>query len=270
MGLNSKKIAFIGAGNMAEAMIKGLQGGGVASARQIIACDVSADRLAMAAAMGLEVSNDAAQAVLQADIVVLSIKPQAFAEFLPSLRGKIKPGAFVLSIAAGVTIAKIQDLLGKDVPVVRVMPNTPALISLGASGFCLGPGATAQHAQETQLILESFGVCAQVNESEMDAVTALSGSGPAYVFLLMESLQAAGESLGLDKATTFKLAAQTLKGAAEMIAQGQVEPAELRKRVTSPGGTTAAAIEVFEGGGFRELVAKALTAARDRGRELGK
>lgn len=270
MGLNGKKIVFLGAGNMAEAMIKGLESSGVASARQIIACDLLPERQEAARAMGVEVLSDAGQAAAMGDIVVLSVKPQAFDSLLPSIRGKIKPEAFVLSIAAGVTIGKIQAGLGPEVPVVRVMPNTPALIGQGASGYCLGPGASSLHAQETQLILESFGVCARVQEAEMDAVTALSGSGPAYVFLLMESLQAAGESMGLDKATTFKLAAQTLKGAAVMIGHGQVEPAELRRRVTSPAGTTAAAIEVFEQGGFRELVAKALTAARDRGRELGK
>ena len=201
------------------------------------------------------------------DIVVLSVKPQSFPELLSKL--KISANQLVISIAAGIMLKKIEAQLGK-VPLIRVMPNTPALLAEGASAYCLGGSADETHAADAEALLGCLGLVVRVNEEQMDAVTALSGSGPAYAFLFMEALQAAGQKLGLDAETSFKLAAQTLKGASAMISKGDDTPARLREKVTSPGGTTAAALKAFEDAGFRDIVLKAMTAARDRGAELGK
>jgi len=251
-------------------MLRGLARAGVPSAH-LHAFDPRQEHLrALAKEAGFTAHAGISEAVATADLLVLAIKPQGFAELLPSLAALLKPGQAVMSIAAGVPLARLQAALGAQVPLIRVMPNTPGLIGQGASAYCLSAAATAQHAQLAEAVLAPLGLVVRVEEAQMDAVTALSGSGPAYVFLFMEALQAAGESLGLGPEACYALASQTLAGAAAMILQGAKSPAELRTAVTSPGGTTAAALKVFEDGGFRDLVARALRAARDRGVELGK
>jgi pyrroline-5-carboxylate reductase len=265
-----QSIAFLGAGNMGEAMLRGLARAGV-PAGQLHAFDPRQDHLkALAAEAGFRAHATAAEAVAAADLLVLATKPQGFAELLPSLAPLLKPGQAVLSIAAGVTLGRLSAALGPSVPLIRVMPNTPGLIGQGASAYCLGPSATPAHAALAEAVLAPLGLVLRVDESQMDAVTALSGSGPAYVFLFMEALQAAGEGLGLTPEAAFALASQTLAGAAAMIQKKEKSPAELRVAVTSPGGTTAAALKVFEERGFRDLVAQALRAASDRSAELGK
>lgn len=268
MALKGKKILFIGAGNMGEAMIKGLLKSGLALPGDLAACDLDLAKLEQLKPLGVETMADAGDAAPICEMAVLATKPQGFPDLFKALKGAFQPRQLIVSIAAGIPIRKIEEGLGK-LPVVRVMPNTPALLGLGASGYCLGSLATAEHAMDVEELLNCFGISERVDESQMDAVTALSGSGPAYVFLFMEALQEAGHKLGLDAEASFRLASQTLKGAAAMIEERKDSPSRLREKVTSPGGTTAAALKAFEDGKLKELVLQALTAARDRGRELG-
>jgi pyrroline-5-carboxylate reductase len=263
-------IAFIGAGNMGEAMLRGLAASGHPASR-LHAYDPRQEHLqALAAQVGFTAHAEPASAVQGAELLVLATKPQAFGDLLKGLAPLLKPGQAVLSIAAGITLGRLEKALGAERPLVRVMPNTPGLIGQGASAYCLGGSSGPAQALLAERVLKPLGLVIRVQEDQMDAVTALSGSGPAYVFLFMEALQAAGEDLGLAPGTAFTLAAQTLSGAAAMLQQRERSPAELRAAVTSPGGTTAAAIQVLESGGFRELVKEALRAARDRSAELGR
>ena len=206
----------------------------------------------------------------QADIVLLSIKPQVMPNVLKGIAGTLKPDALVISIAAGITTASIRQILG-DVQIVRVMPNTPALVSAGASGL-YNASATQENLKTALDVCASVGKAIVVeNETLIDAVTAVSGSGPAYFFLLMEEMIKAGVSLGLTEADAKILVLQTAKGAALLAESAQEkgeDPAVLRQKVTSPGGTTEAALKVFVQEEISEMVLQALTAARDRGREL--
>jgi pyrroline-5-carboxylate reductase len=266
------RIAFIGAGNMGEAMLRGLAKAGYPK-ECLWGFDLRTERLhALAAEAGFSAAVGAAQAIEGADAVVLATKPQAFASVLVELGPMVQAHQTVVSIAAGVRLERLGKAFAPGTPLVRVMPNTPGLIGKGVSAYCLGGGATEAHGSLAEALLKPLGEVVKVREEEMDAVTALSGSGPAYVFLFMEALQEAGERLGLGKEATFLLASQTLVGASAMIQaqQGRQSPADLRVAVTSPGGTTAAALKVFEEAGFRDLVVRAVAAARDRSEELGR
>ena len=255
---------------MGSAMLRGLIQSGAIQPEHAHACDLDAARLqALATSLGLKAHPDAPSALQAAQIVVLATKPQGFAELLPTLSPIVRQDQLIISIAAGKTLATLEKAFS-GVPVVRVMPNTPGLIGEGVSAYCLGLHATTDHAIQVEAVLAPLGLVIKVDEKEIDAVTALSGSGPAYVFLLMEALQAAGQKLGLSEESAFGLAAQTLRGASGMIQKRENSPAKLREMVTSPGGTTEAALKVFEEAGLRDIVLKAMTAARDRSIELGK
>jgi pyrroline-5-carboxylate reductase len=265
-------IAFIGAGNMGEAMLRGLAKAGH-SKEGLRAFDLRTDRLkALSSEAGFTAVDSVAQAVDGADVVVLAVKPQSFDGLLRELAPRVGEGQTLVSIAAGIRLERLGAALAATpaVRLVRVMPNTPGLIGQGISAYCLGPTAGPEQAAQTEALLRPLGKVLRVREEDMDAVTALSGSGPAYVFLFMEALQAAGTGLGLSAEASFLLASQTLSGAAAMIQAREKSPAELRSAVTSPGGTTAAAIRVFEEGGLRSLVEKALDAASERSKELGR
>jgi pyrroline-5-carboxylate reductase len=263
-------IAFLGAGNMGEAMLRGLAKSGIPRSH-LHAFDPRQDHLGnLAAEAGFIAHVDPAAAVAKADLIVLATKPQSFGELLPAIAPLLKPQQVVLSIAAGIPLLKLEKSLGAERPLIRVMPNTPGLIGQGVSAYCLGGSAGPAQALLAERVLKPLGLVIRVKEEQMDAVTALSGSGPAYVFLFMEALQAAGQELGLAPEAAFALAAQTLAGASAMILKKERTPADLRAAVTSPNGTTAAALKAFEDGGFRDLVKKALTAARDRSIELGR
>ncbi|RKY07551.1 MAG: pyrroline-5-carboxylate reductase [Planctomycetota bacterium] len=264
-------IGFIGSGNMAEALIKGIIAADVYRPQDIIISDVRGERLEwLAREYKVRTAQNNIDLVGKADVVVLSVKPQNMDEVLGQVKGKLREGAIVISIAAGITTAKISAALG-DVPIIRVMPNTPALVGEGASAlFAKNAGGEAMG-----LAMKIFGVVGKAvvvdKEELIDAVTAVSGSGPAYFFLLAEEMIKAGEKLGLDEATAKELVLQTAKGAALLAEQadGRGETAaELRRKVTSPGGTTEAALKVFAEQEFSRLVSKALTAARDRSKEL--
>lgn len=264
-------LAFLGAGNMGEALLRGLASSGYPAAR-LRAYDLDPTKpQAIAKTAGILACSSSDQALDGADWVILATKPQTLVpHLLPELQRTLKTGQRVLSIAAGVRLDTLARYLGADRPLVRVMPNTPGLIGQGVSAYCLGSAAGLEDAAFTERMLKPLGLTVKVQEQDMDAVTALSGSGPAYVFLFMEALQAAGEKLGLTPEATFALASQTITGAAAMIARKDKTPEQLRKAVTSPGGTTAAAIKVLEDAGFKDLMVQALVAAKDRSIEMGK
>lgn len=265
-------IAFIGGGNMARSLIGGLVSRGAPAASIRVADPVEASRASLHAEFGVSVFPDAAEAVDGAGTWVFSVKPQVMrgvCEALAPQAGSAKP--LVVSIAAGITSAQLERWLGGGVAVVRTMPNTPALLGAGVTGLFANQRVDAAGLAASTALLSSAGKTVWIeDEPVMDAVTAVSGSGPAYVFLLAEAMQAAAEAEGLPADAARVLTLQTILGAARMLAEGDEAPAELRRRVSSPGGTTQAAIEAFEAGGFRDLVAQAIRAATERGRQLSK
>ncbi|HET7845371.1 MAG TPA: pyrroline-5-carboxylate reductase, partial [Xanthomonadales bacterium] len=248
----------------------GLVARGHAASDIVVAEPVVASRDALARDFGVRIADDNADAARDAAVVVLAVKPQVLREVCAGLREAIAGrGALVVSIAAGIRTAQLERWLGAGTAVVRAMPNTPALIGAGASGLYATPYVTAAQRAAAEALLGAAGIVAWIDdEALMDAVTAVSGSGPAYFFLLVEALQAAAEAQGLSPEAARALVVQTALGAARMAAEGGEDAAALRRRVTSPGGTTQAAIETFEAGGFRRLVADAVARATARGREL--
>jgi pyrroline-5-carboxylate reductase len=264
-------IAFVGAGNMASSIIGGLIASGH-PADKISAADpfpASLERLREAAPVA--VYSDNAEAVAAADVVVLAVKPQIIAEASSSISVAVSTNnAVVISIAAGVTIASLQARLGPTAAIVRCMPNTPALLRCGASGLFANDVSTAQQRGFAQDILSAVGMAFWVkSEPELDAVTALSGSGPAYFYLFMEAMIDAGQQLGLEREDATNLAMETSFGASRMaLEHTDIDLQELRRRVTAPGGTTERAIQSFEQDGLREVVARAMIAAADRAAEM--
>jgi len=268
--MTDPSIAFIGGGNMARSLIAGLVRQGVASARIHVAEPVTALREALTADFGVKAYAGASEAAAQADTWVLAVKPQVLRDVCHSLQELARQQRpLLVSIAAGITSAQLDRWLGGNLPVVRAMPNTPALLGAGVTGlFATGQVSAAQR-ERADAVLASAGRTVWVeDEALMDSVTAVSGSGPAYVFLLAEAMEAAGIAQGLPAEAARTLVQQTLLGAARMLDEAGEPAAELRRRVTSPGGTTQAAIECFQAGGFEALVAKALAAAQQRGQEL--
>ncbi|KAA0874339.1 pyrroline-5-carboxylate reductase [Nitrincola tapanii] len=265
----SFQIAFIGAGNMARAIIGGLLAQGL-PAQQIIACEPDLERLRDLEAQGIQIRSDNASAVRQADLVILAVKPQIMRDVCTPLRAAAaEKHPVFLSVAAGIRIQALADWLGADLALVRSMPNTPALVGKGACGLFANAQVTEQQKQEISQVMQATGLTLWVDkEDELDAVTAVSGSGPAYFFLMMEAMIAAGERLGLSPDTAKALTLQTAAGAAEMALQSEWDPAELRRRVTSPKGTTEQAILCFQQGGFSPLVDQALQACHQRAVEL--
>jgi len=263
-------LAFIGGGNMARSLIGGLVRRGHPPAAIRVAEPVPALREALAADFGVQVHADGADAADGAATWVLAVKPQVMAAVCNTLAPLAQAQSpLVVSIAAGVTTARIDGWLGGGQAIVRTMPNTPALLGAGATGLFANPRVSASRRDAAQALLVDAGLTVWIDdEALMDAVTAVSGSGPAYVFLLAEAMQAAGEAEGLPAETARALATQTLLGAARMLAESGEPAATLRQRVTSPKGTTQAALDAFEAGGFRDLVRAAIGAATRRGRQL--
>ncbi|MNK74253.1 Pyrroline-5-carboxylate reductase [compost metagenome] len=266
--MSKTRIAFIGAGNMAASLIGGLRAKGLEAA-QIRASDPGEEtRARVSAEHGIETFADNAQAIDGADVVVLAVKPQAMKAVCEAIRPSLKPNQLVVSIAAGITCASMNNWLGAQ-PIVRCMPNTPALVRQGASGLFATAEVSAEQRQQAQELLSAVGIALWLNEEQqLDAVTAVSGSGPAYFFLLIEAMTAAGVKLGLPADIAAQLTLQTALGAAHMAVSSDVDAAELRRRVTSPAGTTEAAIKSFQANGFEALVEKALGAAAHRSAEM--
>ena len=264
-------VGFIGAGNMAEALIKGIIKSGLCEAKNILISDIQSDRLEKLCAeykiSSLEGNTELAR---KADILVLSIKPQNMQIVLEEIAGSLKKTTLVISIAAGVTTTRIENVLG-DVPIIRVMPNTPALIGQGAAALYATDKAKP-NLKKALKIFSAIGKAFVVSDENMiDAVTALSGSGPAYFFLLMEEMIKAGIELGLSEDLAKDLVLQTAKGAALLAEKNSRQNEDvdtLRKKVTSPGGTTEAALKVFENNNFGETVLMALQAAAQKSKQL--
>ncbi len=266
----SQSIGFIGAGQMARALAAGFVKAGLLKPSQVSASDaVPAALAAFAVAVpGAQSAADNATLVGNCDIVFLAVKPQQAGA---ALTGLTKPAAdkLVISIAAGVTLATLSAALGKS-RLVRVMPNTPCLVGQSASGYALGPRATADDGALVASLLESVGRAFAVDEKLLDAVTGLSGSGPAFVYVMIEALSDAGVQMGLPRDVAMQLAAQTVRGAAQMVLETGEHPGVLKDRVASPGGTTIAGLAALEAGGLRGTLIAAVEAATRRSIELGK
>jgi pyrroline-5-carboxylate reductase len=263
------KLAFLGAGNMARALLRGcLERAHIAPAR-LGAADIARDALAkLGKELAIRTFDDNGAAAAWADVLVLSVKPQV----VPSVLAEIAPhvGAkLVISIAAGVTNAAIETALGSSTRVVRAMPNTPAMVGEGATAIAPGGAATSEDLALTESLFGSVGVVVRVTEGQMDAVTGLSGSGPAYAFIAIEALADAGVRAGLSREVALKLSAQTLLGAAKLALESGEHPAKLKDMVTSPAGTTIAGVAALERAGYRHALIAAVEAAVARSRELG-
>jgi pyrroline-5-carboxylate reductase len=269
--LASHTIGFIGAGNMAEALIRGLIKGGHVPATRIAASAPRRERLdELAAAYAIDVTTDNREIARRSGLVVLSVKPQIMDKVLREIGDQLAPGTLVVSIAAGVDTETIEGAVGEGVRVIRAMPNTPALV--GAAATAIAPG---KHASEADLaaakaLFDAVGITVQLDESHLDAVTGLSGSGPAYIFLILEALADAGVKVGLSRRNAQRLAAQTVMGSAKMLLDTDEHPGKLKDMVTSPGGTAIAGLHTLEEGGLRTTLINAVETATKRARELGR
>lgn len=254
---------------MGGALVKGLLSAGRVKAAGISVTDIDADKLRSFKRMGVRTGTDVRRAVRGAGVILLCVKPRQMEGLLRDVRGALTGRPLVLSIAAGLKTSFFEKRLGR-VPVIRVMPNTPALVRAGVMAYCRGRHATAHHEKMARTLLSAVGETWRFKERQMDAVTALSGSGPAYLFYLAESLLAAGAALGLGRDQAEGLTRETLYGSALLLKGSSDGPEELRRRVTSPGGTTEAALKVLQKAGFKKAFQRALSAARRRSRELSK
>jgi pyrroline-5-carboxylate reductase len=266
--LKTRKIAFIGGGNMAEAIIRGLLRGDVGVG--ICVAEISPKRRYELTAQfpNVRVVADAAEAAQWGDVVILAIKPQQAESVLDLIERVVTPDKLVISIMAGIPTLKIEANLVPGCRVIRAMPNTPALIGAGATAVCSGRKATADDLDLARQVFAMTGIAVSVEEKLMDAVTGLSGSGPAYVFTFIEALADAGVKHGLSREVSAQLAAQTVLGAARMVAETGEHPTLLKEKVTSPGGTTIAALHALESGCFRGVVMDAVEAACLKSKEL--
>ncbi|MCH7385487.1 pyrroline-5-carboxylate reductase [Acinetobacter dispersus] len=263
----NQNICFIGGGNMAQALIGGLLSRGLPTTRITVSDPVEQIRHILEE-KSIQTTTDNVEAIKNADVVVLAVKPQVLATVLQPLKGLLSD-KLVISIIAGAEIQTISDLIGGSQRIVRVMPNTPALVQTGAHGIYASEAVNAQDRELTSQILAATGLTIWVeSEAQIDAVTAVSGSGPAYFFYLMESMIRAGKNLGLDEKVATALTLQTALGAAQMAITSSNSPAELRKNVTSPNGTTQAALEVFDRAQISQNIQAALAAAQKRSQEL--
>lgn len=269
--MSTPRIAFIGGGNMAASLIGGLRAQGFPAA-SICVSDPGADKRAdLETSHGIATFADNGQALTAADVVVLAVKPQVMQAVCRDLAAHLQPNQLIVSIAAGITCASLQRWLGEQAPrpIVRCMPNTPSLLRQGVSGLFANAQVSEEQKQQAEQLLSAVGLACWLDEEALiDAVTAVSGSGPAYFFLMIEAMTAAGEQLGLPRAVAAQLTLHTALGAARMACESDVEAAELRRRVTSPNGTTEAAIKAFQAGGFEALVQHAMNAAAHRSAEL--
>jgi pyrroline-5-carboxylate reductase len=260
---------FIGAGKMATALAKGMIRAGMATQQNISASDpLDTARAAMATATGVSVTDSNARVAHKSDVLVLAVKPQSMAHVLMHLRPVVTPAHLVISIAAGVSLKTLATGLGEERRLVRVMPNTPALIGEGAAAYCVGPHANPQDEAIVQACLSSVGRAFAVPESLIDAVTGLSGSGPAFVAVVIEALADGGVRVGLPRDIATALAAQTVLGSARLLLETGQHPATLKDQVASPGGTTIAGLHALERGGLRAALIDAVEAATRRSTEL--
>jgi len=267
--MTTPALSFLGAGNMAEALIRGLLRGKVFEPGDVLASGPREERMReLAAAYGIRTTADNREAA-RGRIVVLSVKPQILSKVLDEVADAIDPDALVISIAAGVPVAAIQARLAGGTRVVRAMPNTPALVDAAATAIAGGEHARPSDLDDARRIFDAVGITVVLDESQLDAVTGLSGSGPAYVFLILEALSDAGVKVGLSRRNAQLLAAQTLLGSAKLLLETNEHPGKLKDMVTSPGGTAITGLHTLENGGLRTTLMNAVEAATKRSRELG-
>ncbi len=262
-------LGFIGFGNMGEAIVSGLLETGTVMSRQIVATDLSQTRQAAAESLGITAAETVAELAAASSVIILAVKPQAMMEVLEELSPCVKSDHLIISIAAGITIQSMIDVLGTDTRAIRVMPNTPALVNLGAAGIAAAGNCTEADIQAAKTIFEAIGIAETFSEEQMHSVTALSGSGPAYFFYMVECMVKAAVAQGLDETQASRLAAQTLLGAGKLLVESGERAGVLRQKVTSKGGTTEAALAYMNDHGFEGIVGAALDRAAQRSRELG-
>ncbi len=271
MSVKGKTVGFIGAGNMGEALIKGILAASLVPPGSVYATDVRADRAAeLGRRYGIQILPDNRRLALQADVLILAVKPQIMDSVLDEVAPGVTPHTLVVSIAAGVPTARLRQRLPAGVRLVRVMPNTPALVLEGATAIAKADGLHAGDLETVQEIFGAVGTVVVLDEGMMDAVTALSGSGPAYVAIAIEGLADGGVNMGLDRATAMTLAVQTVLGSARLLRETGLHPGQLKDMVSSPGGTTIAGIAALEEGGLRRALINAVERATLRSRELGR
>ncbi len=266
-----KKIGFIGAGNMATALIKGILSAKLFQSEEVFASDLDVEKLdTLKEDFGINtIFKNNANLVENVDIVVLSVKPQIMDKIVKEISHVLDENKLVISIAAGIPSEFIEKIADKKLRVIRSMPNTPALILEGATAISPGNHATENDIRLAYEIFAAVGVVAIVDETQMDAVTGLSGSGPAYIFMIIEALSDAGVKMGLSRKVAMKLAAQTVAGAAKLQIESQMHPGRLKDMVTSPGGTAIAGLHTLEQGGIRTTLMNAVESATMRAKELG-
>jgi pyrroline-5-carboxylate reductase len=269
--VNTSTLAFIGGGNMATSLIGGLLEKGYSSNNITVSDPMKENRDRLSQQFGINTTSDNNHAVASADIVVLAVKPQVMQQVAQGIQAALVHQPLVISIAAGISMSSLQAWLGQETPIVRCMPNTPALVQTGAAGLFANTRVNSTQQTLAENILNAVGIsCWLDDEDGIDAVTAVSGSGPAYFFLIMEAMEQVGVELGLTQEVSRKLTLQTALGAAKMAIESDVDSAELRRRVTSPGGTTQRAIETFMDEGLTDLFRKAMTGAVERAQEMAK
>ena len=269
--LNNKKIAIIGVGNMGEALISGLVVSGSSNPKSIICTDVRESRLdEIKKEYGVQTTENNVEAVAASDIIVYAVKPQIIAAVLKETAQKLDMSKLVISIAAGVPMAAIESCLNKDLRLIRVMPYIPAAVKEAASAIAAGGHASEEDVELAMEIFNSIGKCVFIKENYlMDAITGLSGSGPAYIFLIVDALADAGVKMGLAREEALFLSTQTVLGAAKLLMETREHPGQLKDKVTSPGGTAIAGLATLEEGGLRTTLIHAVEAATNRSKELG-
>lgn len=268
--LTNKQVGFIGGGTIAEALIRGIVDAGLVAPSQIAVSDVVTERLDyLRSTFKVSTTQNSQELTKQSDILFLTVKPQVLCGVLETIAPVVARTSVVVSVAAGITITTLQEKL-PEVPIIRVMPNTPVAVGEGMSAMALGKYVTSEASEPVAQIFGAVGKVVTVSEDTMDAVTGLSGSGPAYAFVLIDALADAGVRVGFSRQTAILLAAQTLLGAAKMVLETGQHPAILRDMVTSPGGTSIAGVHVLEQHGVRAALIDAVMAATDRSREMGR
>ena len=271
MTIKDKKVGFVGAGNMGEALVKGLLAANLVPAEAIHVTDVRLERLKeLDRQYGIQIAPDNAELVRRVDIVILAVKPQIMEPVLREIAATVTRRKLLISIAAGVSTARIRAALHKDARLIRVMPNTPALVLEGVTAIAKAEGLEPGDLDVAGEIFSAVGRVVVLDEELMDAVTGLSGSGPAYVAVVIESLADGGVKMGLDRITAMTLATQTVLGAAKLLLETGLHPGALKDMVSSPGGTSIAGIAALEEGGIRTTFIKAVERATQRSRELGR
>ncbi len=270
-GGDGLRIGFLGAGKMATALARGWISAGLVSAEALLASDpLPAARESFSREVGATATSDNREVVANSDVLVFAVKPQSMKGLLADIRPAVTPKHLIVSIAAGITLSQIAEGLGPDRRLIRVMPNTPCLVSASASAYAAGESATKEDTALVDRLLNAVGRAFPLPESLLDAVTGLSGSGPAFVYVMIEALSDGGVRVGLPRDAATALAAQTVFGAAKMVLETGAHPAVLKDMVASPGGTTIAGLHALERGGLRAALIDAVEAATQRSVELGK